>query len=177
MTSLSVGQVGTSSLPLIVSQKQTSEDDPLEITLKEIDKLKHESITSEEVRILISSMQGGTFFINDILYSGLGVYFKSHINPADINNEKYKGLKDYIDLSVFEVDRDLWPPKIYPKDKLGNNIAIRWFDNFGHTSLVTPFQMAEIIKTILKRNPIIAANFVSDLMLQAFYGTEKTKSY
>lgn len=175
MTTLSIGQVSLNA-PVVLAPQQKKEDH-LEDVLKEIDVLKDENVTSKGVRQAISLMQGETFFINPYLYEGIGSYFKPYINPLDLNNLKYKGLKDYVDLSAFEVDREVLPSITYPKEKLGNNIALRWFDNLGHTSVMTPVEMATIIKTVLGKNPVLASNFVNDLMLQAFYGLYKTKSY
>lgn len=149
----------------------------VDIVLEKIKKINDPTVTKDFVSSLIFYLEGGTFFINDILFSGLRTRFKSLINPSEINRKEYLGLKDYIDLGKFEVDREPFPQKNYPKEKLRNNIALRWFDNLGHTSVLSPFQMLEIIEKLLRVNPILARSFTSDLMEQAFYGNKEGKSY
>lgn len=123
--------------------------------------LKSKSKIEEDINFLLLYMSGGTFFIKVSLYEKI----KNHVD-----------LFKYIDA---EESKKLFTFENYPKDKLGNNIALRWVGDigFGKTSIVSPEQLKEIILNLNDINPNLSRDFYNEMIYLAFYGAKKTSSY
>ena len=116
---------------------------------------------------LINYMKGQIFFIPNGLYNG--VIWKG--------KEIQEGLKHYLDLSPYVVKDNCRAFCLYPKELLGENIAINYFDNAGHTAILPPWLMNDLLIRLRRVNPHVANRFEAELTYQAFYGMEKRKSY
>ena len=112
----------------------------------------------------------------------------SIINSAFIPNSLYngviwkgkeiqEGLKPYLDLSPYVVKDNCRALCPYSKELLGENIAINYFDNAGHTAILPPWLMNDLLIRLRRVNPHVANRFEAELTYQAFYGMEKRKSY
>ena len=116
---------------------------------------------------LISYMQGRSFFIPESIYNG--VIFNGKVI--------YKGIKDFIDLSPFTIERSNRILINSTQRSLGENIELRYFDSSGAIAVLTPKGMEDLIKRLNDLDPKLASRFESELTYQAFYGIEKRKSY
>jgi hypothetical protein len=116
---------------------------------------------------LIAYMQGRSFVIPDSIYNG--VIFNGKVI--------YKGIKDYLDLSPFIVERSK-SILMNPKNRtLGEKIELRFVDHSGAIAVVTPEQMEDLIAKLNDLDSDLGKRFENELTYQAFYGVEKRKSY
>ena len=116
---------------------------------------------------LILYMQGRSFFIPESIYNG--VIFQGKVI--------YKGIKDFLDLSPFTVERSNRILINSTQRSLGENIELRYFDSSGAIAILTPKEMEDLIKRLFDLDPELASRFEGELTHQAFYGIEKRKSY
>ncbi len=134
---------------------------PVSMQSTTVSSLKAKSKAEEDINFLLIYMSGGTFFIKCPLYEKI----KKHVD-----------LFKYIDV---EESKKLFTFEEYPREKLGNNIALRWVGDigFGKTSIVNPEQLKEIILTLHNIDPNLGRDFYNEMIYLAFYGAKKTSSY
>ena len=165
--------------------KEDTEEVELERAYRNLKDLNDNKITPDKVKLLVSHMQGGNFYISDSLYSGVslpsGLYYLEGIaHHRSKRIQVQDSLKDCINLTPFDIERRGFDcQQKYSKNKLGNSIVFEWLDNFGpgHVSVLSPTQMVFLIGKMLKANPKVAYVFYSEMMHQAFYGNGEAKSY